>query len=434
MATSFKLVEKIAITSTRDNPTEPLLGAEIYLINPDGTDPQRLTDNFPYGDSFPMLSPDGKKIVFDSNRLTYDPPTLNISDLFVMDADGTNQELLTRGSSATWSPDGKDIAFHASASYYKSGGTDTTALPIRPGPGVPTTDSDLFVANVDELAAAQDVLTKTQLATNITNTPDQIEDDADWSASPTTAPDGQSIVFTSHPKGFSDQADIYVINPDGTGRFQLTHTNYEERAAAWSPDGTQIVFMARIDGADFEICVMNADGSDLQQLTFNTLPDLTPSWSPDGTQIAFHRTVVAGDPEMFTMNSDGTDAHPVTSEPGINLLAQWGEVRTRVEKDPRDGADETFFAGSQADDSIQTLVKMAKFEGTVSEHIQDVFLFNNAGQMGTERADDVTPGGERDLGQFGQAQSDFVAQLNSDDNPFPGQPHYGEWLQEFFFV
>jgi hypothetical protein len=119
----FELVSKIAITSTRDNPTEPLLGAEIYLINPDGTDPQRLTDNFPYGDSFPTLSPDGKKIAFDSNRLTADSGTLNISDLFVMDADGTNQELLTRGSSATWSPNSNFIAFHASADYYASGGS-----------------------------------------------------------------------------------------------------------------------------------------------------------------------------------------------------------------------------------------------------------------------------------------------------------------------
>ena len=146
-----------------------------------------------------MLSPDGKKIVFDSNRLNADSgQPLNVGDLFVMDADGTNQALLTRGSSATWSPDSKYIAFHASASYYASGGTDT-GTPIKDDPGAAMTDSDLFVANVDDLAAAQDVLTRTQLATNITNTPDQIEDDADWSASPTTAPGGQSIVFTRHP-------------------------------------------------------------------------------------------------------------------------------------------------------------------------------------------------------------------------------------------
>jgi hypothetical protein len=77
---------------------------------------------------------------------------------------------------------------------------------------------------------------------------------------------------------------------------------------------------------------------------------------------------------------------------------------------------------------------MAKFAGTVSEHIQDVFENNSAGLMGTERADDVTPGGEREFGLFGQAQSEFVALLNSEDNPVEGQPHYGQWLQDFFFV
>ena len=99
----FELVSKIAIGSSRDNPGgNQFFTQEIYLINPDPGDlnPQRLTDN-DFGDAFPMLSPDGKKIVFDSNRLTADSGTLNISDLFVMDVDGTNQTLLTRGSSAT---------------------------------------------------------------------------------------------------------------------------------------------------------------------------------------------------------------------------------------------------------------------------------------------------------------------------------------------
>ncbi len=67
---NFSLVSTIAFVSTRDNPTNPNpgLAAEIYLMNPDGTDPRRLTDNSD-GDGFPCLSPDGKKIVFESNRL-----------------------------------------------------------------------------------------------------------------------------------------------------------------------------------------------------------------------------------------------------------------------------------------------------------------------------------------------------------------------------
>jgi hypothetical protein len=79
---------------------------------------------------------------------------------------------------------------------------------------------------------------------------------------------------------------------------------------------------------------------------------------------------------------------------------------------------------------------MAKFQGTVAEHIADVFLFNNAGLMGTERADDVTPGGEREHGLFGQEQADFVALLNSGGpvEGVVGEPHYGQYLQDYFFV
>jgi Tol biopolymer transport system component len=127
-------------------------------------------------------------------------------------------------------------------------------------------------------------------------------------------------VFTSHPvsddPNNSLNAEIYVMNPDGTGRHQLTFNQYEERAPSWSPDGTQIAFCARIGGNDFEICVMNADGRGFQQLTSNTVPDLTPSWSPDGTQIAFQQGPV-GRPQIFIMNSeldpDGTlpKAHPL---------------------------------------------------------------------------------------------------------------------------
>src|SRR5262245_7037470 len=315
------LESAIAFTSTRDNPVgNPILAGagEIYLMSPDGSNLRRLTDNTAV-DSFATLSPDGKKIMFDSNRNRAEGEPLNTSDLFVMNTDGAEQMFLIRGSSATWSPDSKNIAFHASASGI--------GQPTRADLGAPTIDSDIFVANVDDL------LTGVAGPINLTNNPEAIDDDADWS------PDGQRIVFTSHPvtddRQRSNQAEIYVINVDGTGLTRLTFNGEEERAPSWSPDGSRIVYMCRIGGgtSDFEICTMNADGSDRRQLTDNDNRtfDATPTFSPDGQQIVFHRTV-PGLTQLMLMNADGTGQVQLTFPPGHNVYANWGQVRVHKRK------------------------------------------------------------------------------------------------------
>jgi Tol biopolymer transport system component len=325
-AGSSQLASTIAFTSGRDNPT--LLPAfnrgEIYLMDPDGANVRRLTNNLD-GDGFPTLSPDGKRLVFDSNRNRAPGEPLNTSDLFSMntaDIDGTEpeQQFLTRGSSATWSPDSKSIAFHASASG--------TGLPIKPDPGAATTDSDIFVADVKGLA-------DNGQPTNITNSSGVIDDDPDWS------PDGQRIVYTRHPDTddpvLTNLAEIYVINADGSGTaVRLTSDSYDERGPSWSPDGARIVFACRIGGgtADFEICVMNADGTGVVQLTDDAVQDLTPTFSPDGQQIVFHRYLVAGQPQLYVMNADGTDLTQVTFPPGSSLLANWGELKVHEEPAP----------------------------------------------------------------------------------------------------
>src|SRR5262249_59413395 len=120
-------------------------------------------------------------------------------------------------------PDSKYVAFHASGSYYASGGS-TTGCPIRFDPGAPTRDSDIFIADVD------DVLAHVATPANITNSPDTIEEDADWSP---LLPDGTTkIAFTKHSANYPfcsrangascnyPDTEIYMMNADGTGMTQ----------------------------------------------------------------------------------------------------------------------------------------------------------------------------------------------------------------------
>ncbi len=78
----------IAFVSTRHDPAANLFASQIYLMNGDGTNVRRITEN-KYADNFPTLSPDGSKIVFDSNRLRTEGEPINTSHLFLMNADGT---------------------------------------------------------------------------------------------------------------------------------------------------------------------------------------------------------------------------------------------------------------------------------------------------------------------------------------------------------
>jgi len=110
---------------------------------------------------------------------------------------------------------------------------------------------------------------------------------ASSSATPAAAANGR-IAFSGDP---SVHSNVYTINPDGTGRRQLTHVGAAQAAGNpdWSADGAKIVYMSNQTG-DFRIWVMNADGSAKRQLTDDPgFADVNPAWSPDGKRILFSR-------------------------------------------------------------------------------------------------------------------------------------------------
>jgi Tol biopolymer transport system component len=73
----------------------------IYVMKQDGSDLQQLTRPGMSYDAAPRYSPDGKKIVFISNRLSLDQSL----DLFTMNADGSDVKRIASGLTLGGCPD-----------------------------------------------------------------------------------------------------------------------------------------------------------------------------------------------------------------------------------------------------------------------------------------------------------------------------------------
>ena len=264
--------------------------AEIYVMEADGKNPRRLTNNdFP--DTNPSWSPDGRRIIFVSERnknIAAEEAPIMIGggiivgdmrkrpQIYVMDADGKNQQRLSNEFIAewhpSWSPDGRRIAFTSSGAMEVAGG-----------------HWRIYVMDAD--------------GGNKQNLSNEGEDDY----YPSWSPDGERIAFVSIRDGRGN-LDIYVMNADGSNQQRLTENPDHEWEPSWSPDGERIAFTSSrlpdVMPADSDIYVIDADGKNRRKLTKNRSRNTDPSWSPDGKRIVFVSNR-DGNYEIYVMNADG---------------------------------------------------------------------------------------------------------------------------------
>ena len=269
---------QIAFSSNRDG------NLEIYVMDADGGNLRRLTKNSD-ADTFPSWSPDGKRIVFLSDRdghvdLQHGAP---IPEIYVMDADGGNQQNLTNNPNAdrspSWSPDGKRIAFMSD----KNG------------------NYDIYVMDAD--GSNQQSLTNHPFSDR----------------NPSWSPDGAHIVFSARREDhfenkFSITHEVYVMDADGGNQRRLTENRNNDWEPSWSPDGKRIAFASDRKGniEKFDIYVMDTDGGNQHNLTQHRAWDGAPTWSPNNERIVFH-SKREGNWEIYVMDTDGGNLQNLTN-------------------------------------------------------------------------------------------------------------------------
>jgi serine/threonine protein kinase len=252
----------------------------LCIINADGSGLQRLSD-IEANDYYPSFSPYGNSLLFASNRngafdiylLTFGEKQLyqitqNIGNvvspsfspdarriafvnrtekgpasIWIVNSDGTNPHLIYTGPqdivAAAWSPDGTKLAY---------------AMSI----GIPN-EYQIYTMDID----GKNHLQITQKLLGIGGS-------VNWS------PNGRYLLVYAGPVG---KKDIFQVDVNTGDTVQLTQGG-NNAAASYSPDGQFIVFNSLRNNDQADIYVINADGTHERQLTHDPEPDWGPQWEP----------------------------------------------------------------------------------------------------------------------------------------------------------
>ena len=246
---------------------------EIETSKMDGSDRQRLTEHG-YQDVYPIWSPNGAYIAF--SRLG--------KGLFIMDADSSNERLITDkepSSGLAWSPGGDTLAFVSEESL---------RLP----------DKDRSIRRLHLYTVRVDGSNMTLIFSSYDRRLDRI-------SAPVWSPDGSRLAFshnvdpqyktlirqspdayfTDFPAGTKPGLTLYTSTLGGSDLIQVMTVSTEpfistldkREEIEWSPDGSMMLVSP---GG----MLVNVDGSEFRELPVRLRGWGWSAWSPDGSEIA----------------------------------------------------------------------------------------------------------------------------------------------------
>ena len=267
---------KIIISTYRDG------NMEVYLMDPDGSQPTNLT-NHRAADVSGVFSPTGEQILFVSNRDGFRAS----SDLYLMDPDGGNIqrvfETSTDRGDPTWAPDGKHIAYRRldrGVGYIyiaTSDGKNEERVAIG---GDPTWSLDgaeiAFVVSVGPERLSIYLLNLRTRKQKHFFPPDEIS----TAREPAWSPDGEKLAFMWHQKRVQDEGEIYTLNRDGTDLQELVREpGVGVAAPVWSPRGDALVYRGRLKQVrQTQVFKVELGGRQVEQLTIVGIWNFPTDW------------------------------------------------------------------------------------------------------------------------------------------------------------
>jgi eukaryotic-like serine/threonine-protein kinase len=289
----------------------------------------------------PRWSPGGQRIAF------FRRTAANRRDIWTIASDGSDPRAVTDDDAADWNPvwsgDGKYLYFasdrQAVASLWRVRMDEATGRTLSPpepvtGPTAEVLQMDLAHdgRRIVYMTRVQDANVKAisfdPVKLSVTGDAVAITQGTYPLGSPSLSPDSQWVAL--HSLG-APREDIWLTRADGSSTpTNLTNDEPVDRAPLWSPDGQRLVFFSDRSGLS-QIWLMNPDGSGKRQLTFAEGGGIYPFWSPDGRRIAYQLRSAASvgsqsgkhlGTQIFEVDKPWAQQTPVTL-PALNEAGDW---------------------------------------------------------------------------------------------------------------
>lgn len=258
---------------------------EIYKRNLETKEEVNLTNNSA-DDMNPQVSPDGKFMVFYSNRKNETLFQNRNNQIYLMNLVTLETKQLTTDESGNYdpafSPDGTKIVFKSTR--YDGYG-------------------DIHIMNAD--------------GTNQVNMTPQLKDTEEWD--PVFNNTGHIIYFVSRLTNSHDGDELFQMNADGTNVTRLTSNAFADWYPSVNPKTGQLTFISkRTKGSSDDVFVANPSLQEKTDITNILGNDNDPHWNQEGDLIIFINDH-EGDYDLYVMKPDGTGIRKVEDMPGNEL-------------------------------------------------------------------------------------------------------------------